>query len=273
MRTKKELNEMSEEDFLNGYNPSDYERPSVTTDLLILGTNSDYSSLKVLLVKRKEHPYIDCWALPGGFIRNDETAHGCAKRILESKTHLRNVYLDQVYTFTKTDRDPRMRVMSIAYLSLVCEPKDLDGTDGKNEAWFDLNFTDDAIELYNKDNDVRIAYRLKKKSFKNGVVKYENFTAALAGKQRLAFDHVEIVIEGMKKLREQVFYGNQAFCLVEKTFTLPELQLVYELILNRKLYKKSFRDMVSSRISETGNEKKSKVAGGRKSKEYIMKEE
>ena len=94
----------------------------------------------------------------------------------------------------------------------------------------------------------------------------------MAGKEGLAFDHIEIVIEGIKKLREQIFYGNQAFCLVEKTFTLPELQLVFELILNRPLYKKSFRDMVSEKIVQTGSEKKSKIAGGRKSKEYMMKE-
>ena len=269
MKAKKNAQALTEEQFLKLYNPEDYIRPSVTTDLLILGINKDYSSLKVLLVKRNEHPYIDRWALPGGFIQNDETAHNAASRILQSKTHLRDVYLDQIYTFTKPDRDPRTRVMSIAYMSLVSEP---DETSSDDEAWFNLKFTDQSIELSNKEKGIFISYTLKKESFQNGIVRYENFTAALAGKEGLAFDHIEIVIEGIKKLREQIFYGNQAFCLVEKTFTLPELQLVFELILNRPLYKKSFRDMVSEKIVQTGSEKKSKVAGGRKSKEYMMKE-
>ena len=272
MVKRKDTQGLSEEEFLRQYNPNDYIRPSVTTDLLIVGVARDYSSLKVLLVKRAEHPFIDSWALPGGFVQNDETAHCAANRIMESKTHLRNVYLDQIYTFTKPDRDPRMRVMSIAYLSLICEPDEMEESNKDDEAWFNLSFTDDSIELSNKELNARIVYRLKKESFKNGAIKYENFTASLKSKQSLAFDHIEIVIEGIKRLREQVFYGNQAFCLVEKTFTLPELQLVYELILNRPLYKKSFRDMVSSKIFETGGEKKSRVAGGRKSKEYIMKE-
>ena len=75
----------------------------------------------------------------------------------------------------------------------------------------------------------------------------------------------------MKKLREQLFYSNQAFCLVNETFTLPELQAVYEAVLNRPLYKKSFRDMVSDKIEETGTERKSNIKGGRTSKEYRLR--
>ena len=270
MKAKKNAQALSEEQFLKLYNPEDYIRPSVTTDLLILGINKDYSSLKVLLVKRNEHPYLDRWALPGGFIQNDETAYNAASRILQSKTHLRDVYLDQIYTFTKPDRDPRTRVMSIAYMSLVSEP---DETSSDDEAWFNLKFTDQSIELSNKEKGIFISYTLKKESFQNGIVRYENFTAALAGKEGLAFDHIEIVIEGIKKLREQIFYGNQAFCLVDETFTLPVLQAVYETVLGRPLYKKSFRDMISGRVEETGNDKTSKTKSGRKCKEYRLKEE
>ena len=112
---------------------------------------------------------------------------------------------------------------------------------------------------------------MKKENFRNGAVRYDNFLPTLKSEEKLAFDHVEILIEAMKKLREQIFYNNQAFCLVDETFTLPELQAVYEAVLNRPLYKKSFRDMISDRIAETGKEKRSDVKGGRLSKEYKLK--
>lgn len=272
-KEKRNKDGLTEAEFLKNYNPGDYKRPSVTTDILILGMNEDYSGLKLLLIKRGNHPYLGCWALPGGFIEENESAYQAAARELEEETGLKGVYLDQIYTFTKPGRDPRTWVMSIAYLSLVSKLDEVKGyDDAADAAWFDLRFTDTAIELSSEEKDVQIVYNLKRKNFTNGMIKYENFIPSLASEEALAFDHVEILIEAIKKLREQLFYSTQAFCLVEETFTLPELQAVYEVVLNRPLYKKSFRDMISSRIVETGEEKKSKVKGGRKSKSYILAE-
>ncbi|MCR5628890.1 NUDIX domain-containing protein [Eubacterium sp.] len=268
MNGNKNINELTEKQFLENYNPDEYARQSVTVDLMILGVNEDYSSLRILLVKRDEHPHKGRWGLPGGFIKEDETAYASATRVLNNKTHLKNVYLDQIYTFTKPDRDPRMRIMSIAYLSLVSKTEELKDD---NALWFDLAFADDRIEIFNEEYNIHMKYKLKKQTFKNGSINYENYTATSKGKEVLAFDHIEIVIEGIKRLRDQILYGPQAFCLVDNTFTLPEMQAVFELVLNKPLYKKSFRDMISSKIVETGNDKKSKVAGGRKSKEYMMK--
>ena len=272
MSSFKDKNGLSEEQFLEKYNPENYKRPSVTTDILILRLNEDYSSLKILLVKRDEHPYLDCWALPGGFIHENETAYQAALRIMAKKTGQESAYLDQIYTFTKPGRDPRTRVMSIAYLSLVSGSGEMKGTDDLPQAvWFDLKFTDTVIELANQDEEVQIVYDLKKETFSNGMLRYDNYTASLRSEEGLAFDHVEIVIESIKKLREQLFYGGQAFCLVEEKFTLPELQAAYEAVLGHPVYKKSFRDMISSQIAETGNEKKSRIKGGRTSKEYQYK--
>lgn len=271
---KRNKDGLTEAEFLKNYNPGDYKRPSVTTDILILGMNEDYSGLKLLLIKRGNHPYLGCWALPGGFIEENESAYQAAARELEEETGLKNVYLDQIYTFTKPGRDPRTWVMSIAYLSLVSKLDEVKGYDDADDAaWFDLRFTDTAIELSSEEKDVQIVYNLKRKNFTNGMIKYENYIPTLVSEEALAFDHVEILIEAVKKLREQLFYSKQAFCLVENTFTLSELQAVYEVVLNRPLYKKSFRDMISCKIVETGEEKKSKVKGGRKSKEYIVKED
>lgn len=263
---------LTEKEFLAKYNPKDYKRPSVTTDILILGMNEEYSSLKLLLIKRGDHPFLGCWALPGGFIEENETAHQAAARELKEETGLSGIYLNQIYTFTKPGRDPRTWVMSIAYLALVPALEEVKGyDDAADAAWFDLRFTDTAIELSNEDKGIQILYDLKKEEFVNGAIKYENYIPSLVSDERLAFDHIEILIEAIKSLREQIYYSNQAFCLVDETFTLPELQRVYEVVLGKPLYKKSFRDMIGSKVQETGNERASRFKGGRKSIEYRFK--
>lgn len=265
---------LTEVEFLAEYNPGNYERPSVTTDILILGMNKDYSSLKLLLIKRGDHPFLGSWALPGGFISPNETAYVAATRELKEETGIDDVYLDQIYTFTKPGRDPRTWVMSIAYLSLISNLREVSGQDDADDAaWFDLKFTDDSITIKNDEKGVAIEYSLKKETFRNGALQYQNYIPTLVSTYALAFDHVEIIIEAMKKLREQIIYSNQAFCLVDKEFTLPELQAVYEVILGRKLYRKSFRDMAERKIMETGNERQSKTKNGRRSKEYTLKQE
>ena len=265
---------LTEAEFLAEYNPGHYERPSVTTDILILGMNKDYSSLKLLLIKRGDHPFLGSWALPGGFISPNETAYVAATRELKEETGIDDVYLDQIYTFTKPGRDPRTWVMSIAYLSLISNLREVSGQDDADDAaWFDLKFTDDSITIKNDEKGVAIEYSLKKETFRNGALQYQNYIPTLVSTDALAFDHVEIIIEAMKKLREQIIYSNQAFCLVDKEFTLPELQAVYEVILGRKLYRKSFRDMAERKIMETGNERQSKTKNGRRSKEYTLKQE
>ena len=265
---------LTEAEFLAEYNPGNYERPSVTTDILILGMNKDYSSLKLLLIKRGDHPFLGSWALPGGFISPNETAYVAATRELKEETGIDDVYLDQIYTFTKPGRDPRTWVMSIAYLSLISNLREVSGQDDADDAaWFDLKFTDDSITIKNDEKGVAIEYSLKKETFRNGALQYQNYIPTLVSTDALAFDHVEIIIEAMKKLREQIIYSNQAFCLVDKEFTLPELQAVYEVILGKKLYRKSFRDMAERKIMETGNERQSKTKKGRRSKEYTLKQE
>ena len=157
---------LTEEEFLKKYNPGKYNRPSVTTDILILGMNEDYSSLKLLLIKRGNHPFMGCWALPGGFVQEDETAYQAAARELEEETGLRGVYLDQIYTFTKPGRDPRMWVMSIAYLSLVQELEAVKGNDDADDAaWFDLKFDDSLISLRNEEKGIEIVYDTKSINF------------------------------------------------------------------------------------------------------------
>ena len=126
--------------------------------------------------------------------------------------------------------------------------------------------------ISNEEKGVHIAYDLRRETFRNGAMRYENYIPTLTGEDALAFDHVEILIEAFKKLRKEIRYNDQAFCMVEENFTLPELQAVYEAVLGHELYKKSFRDMVKGKVSETGRMKQSKTKNGRKCKEYRMSE-
>ena len=110
---------LTEAEFLANYNPGDYERPSVTVDMMVLRVKQDFSCLQILLIKRKDHPFINCFALPGGFINMRESAYEAACRELQEETGLTNIYLEQIYTMSKPDRDPRMRVIDIAYAALL----------------------------------------------------------------------------------------------------------------------------------------------------------
>ena len=111
-----------------------YPHPSVTTDCVIFGF--DGISIKVLLIQRGLEPYKDAWALPGGFLKMDETAEECAKRELEEETGLKDIPVEQFHTFTAVDRDPRERVITIAYYALVRMGDVKGGDDASNASWF-----------------------------------------------------------------------------------------------------------------------------------------
>ena len=267
----KDKNGLTEKEFLAQYDPGDYPRPSVTVDMMVLGPKKDYSGLKILLVKRGEHPFINCWALPGGFVRPEESCYEAAARELGEETGLKNIFLEQVYTFSKPDRDPRTRVMSVSYMALSpVVPRVKGGDDALEAAWFDFEFTDNMLHIYNDDIGISIVYQLSTKRFKNGNIKYSNIVPTLKSKTRLAFDHVEIIVESMIKLRREIEYTDLPFSMAKHEFTLPDLQVIYELLLGHKLYKANFRIMVAERIEDVGKKSKS-VIGKRMSELYRLK--
>ena len=190
--------------FLASYKPKDYPRPSVAVDLVVF-TILD-AQLRVLLVRRKEHPFRGAWALPGGFVRVGESgdAQGedldaAAQRELHEETGLSpdRVFLEQLYTFGKSGRDPRMRVISIAYMALVrpdLAPIVRAGGDVSDAQWFVVD----------------------------GLKKVE-----------LAFDHREIIALALERIRGKLDYSNLAFDLVPVTFTIPELRTVFAIVLDK----------------------------------------
>lgn len=261
---------LTEEEFLANYNPGDYERPSVTVDMLVLGMNKKLNNLKVLLIQRKDHPYINCWALPGGFVDMKESAHEAACRELEEETGLTGVYLEQLYTMSRPDRDPRMRVIDLSYIALIPTVPVQAGDDAMDALWFDVSFTEEELELSNSERNSSIKYRLTPKIFRNGIVKTVGYIPMLESEDSLAFDHAEIVVEGLIRLRNKVLYSDIAFNLLPKEFTLPDLQRVYEIILGKELYKTNFRSGIAEKIEPLGK-KGTSVVGGKMSQLYKYK--
>lgn len=213
------------------YDPSIFERPSVTVDVVIFSlVNED---LQVLLVKRRHAPFADMWALPGSFIQMEESLEEAAVRALADETGVTDVYTEQLYTFGNPGRDPRTRVITVAYFALV--PHDAiehrPGRDTTETAWFSV------FELPD-----------------------------------LAFDHEKILEYAFTRLRYKLEYTSIGFQLLPDVFTLTELQRAYETILGETLDKRNFRRKILSAdiLEETGEKKKD--GEGRPAKLYRYRE-
>lgn len=174
-----------------------YPHPSVTTDCVIFGF--DGSRLKVLLVERGVEPFKGKWALPGGFLRMDESAEQGALRELQEETGLKTAYIKQFHTFTDPDRDPRERVITIAYYALVRLQDVVAGDDAARAGWF-----------------------------------------ALDEVPSLAFDHDRILRTAIQEIRRQIHFEPVGFELLPPEFTVKELQLLYEAILDVKFDRRNF---------------------------------
>ena len=259
---------LTEAEFVAAYKPADYERPSVTVDMMVLAVKPELNTMKILLIQRKNHPYMNCWALPGGFVDIKESAYDAACRELEEETGLTNVYLEQVYTMSQPNRDPRMRVIDIAYMALTPDIPNVNaGDDAADALWFDVTFTEDFLEFHNMDRNIRLQYKLKSEIFTNGIVKTKGYIPELNGSNALAFDHAEIILECLMRLRNKLMYSDIAFNLVPEEFTLPDLQAVYEIILGKELYRANFRSSMLGKV-EPLDKSGISITGNRTSKLY-----
>ena len=175
----------------------------VTVDIVIFTIQEGV--LKVLLIKRRIPPFLGEAAIPGGFVLEDEDLDQAALRELKEETGVSDVYLEQLYSFGKPDRDPRGRVITVAYFALISPDRKLTaGTDAAAAAWYNI---DDLPPL--------------------------------------AFDHATIVNYALERLRNKLEYTTVGFQLLPEKFTLTELQAVYETILGRRLDKRNFRRKIS----------------------------
>lgn len=183
------------------YDVTKYDRPSVTADVVAFGLREN--DLQVLLVKRGRWPFEGYWAIPGGFVEMDESLEEAARRELEEETGVEDVYLEQLYTFGDPGRDPRTRVITVAYLAVV------------PPGWRSPRAGDDAAEV--------------------------RWWSMYDLPGELAFDHAEILDYALTRLRYKLEYTAVGFQLLPDEFTLPELQMAYEVILGEKLDKANFR--------------------------------
>lgn len=251
MAEKRNAQGQTLEEFLAAYKPGDYEKPSVTVDMLLFGMDEAKDSLKILLIKRGNHPYIDDWAIPGGFMDMHESAYEAACRELEEETGLTDVYMEQLYTFTKPDRDPRMRVVDIAYMALLPVTTAIAGDDAKDAAWFDVSMTNDKLLVSNKEKNVQIEYTLQTGQFKNGKSLLLGVQPKANTDTGLAFDHAEILYEGIMRLRNKMLYTDIIFNLLPDTFSMSDLQVLYKLIMNEEVHPQKIRRMMSDYIEQT----------------------
>lgn len=198
----------------------EHPRPALAVDCVVFGLDAE--GLKVLLIERGLPPFEGQWALPGGFVRMEETLDEAAHRELREETGVEAIYLEQLYSFGALKRDPRERVVSVAYYALVklSDHRVHAATDARDAQWFN------ALTLPD-----------------------------------LAFDHARILEVATERLRGKVRYQPIGFDLLPDKFTLTELQRLYEVILGRELDKRNFRKKINSmNLLEALDERQTGVA-------------
>ncbi len=181
----------------------EFKRPNLAVDCVVFGLDDD--DLKILLIQRDIEPYKGKWALPGGFVRIDETLEQTAFRELKEETGISNVFLEQLYSFGEINRDPRERVVTVAYYALanLRDHNIKASTDAKDAAWFSVN-------------DL----------------------------PKLPFDHSHIIEVALTRLKGKVRYEPIGFELLPTKFTLGQLQGLYEKVLEQAIDKRNFRKKI-----------------------------
>lgn len=225
---------LTEKEFLEQYRPGDYERPSVTVDALIFAVNpkaEEEEEPELLLIRRGNHPCMGQWALPGGFVNMDEALEDAAARELKEETGLSELCMEQLGTWGDVKRDPRTRIISAAYLSVVpkAELNPVAGDDAKEAVWFcvkkkKLSDLEDgatyALTVENEERHIFIGYRITETYSHQGLMWKKEIHAELLppieveDTEALAFDHAYILNAALDRLEEmkkeyQVEYQEQ----------------------------------------------------------------
>ena len=253
----------NEEEFLKNYDSSSYEKLSMTADILIFSVSSkdsnnyrktDKKMMSVLLVKRDDYPYKGKWCLPGGFLDpKKETLEECAKRVLKRETNLEDIYLEQLFTFDSVNRDPRMRIVSTAYVALI--DKNELKQDVKNASWFDITLMEekDGVVFLVLDNGEETISLQVNKVLRNKIT--DRYDYVSKSNNMIAFDHDIVIISGIEKIKEKVNSSDIVFNMMPEYFTLGDLQQVYEVLLGKKLLDAPFRRIIASKVEKTNKMK------------------
>lgn len=273
---------MNEKEYLEQYDDRKYEKPSVTADINIFSVFEEkvdnyrklaIKKLKILLIKRGKHPFKDMYALPGGFVRKQETVDEAAYRELKEETGIECTFLQQLKTFSTPNRDPRRWVITCAYMALIDGKRYFvkGGDDAKEALWFDVSLVHTEgeywkLELQHDDEKIEAILRCDMRSRLSEFSNWE-----LINSSNIAFDHALIIVTAIIKLRRLVIGEDNSivFKLLPEYFSLSEAQQVYEVILDKKLYPQVFRRQIKDYVEET--QEYTQSAGHRPSKLYRYK--
>ncbi len=268
-----------EKEYLETYDITTFERPSIATDVVVFSILNDgerdnirklqKKRLKVLLIKRAAYPYKDCWAMPGGFCIPGEDVIDTAKRELFEETNVKDAYLKLIGVYGEKNRDPRGWIISNTFMALMdgekCQLKA--GTDAWEAKWFSINVASEIVGKKVMDNEtfIQTDYEMTFENMEAGIFfttsvkEYKTFRNnhqsvryEIVENGNLAFDHGKIILDALLCLRKEVSENLKlAFDLMPESFTLTNLQNAYELIQGKKLITANFRRKIADYVVET----------------------
>lgn len=250
-----------EDEFITWYKEQDhpeYEKPSVTVDIVVMGYNKAEDQLKILLIQRRGNPYRNSWALPGGFVQSNESTNDSVRRETTEETGLtigrRNV--EQLHTFSSPNRDPRGWVITVSYLAFIGQVPPTAGDDTQDARWFNLERHGDQISLTSDDIEINL----------------DLTTADSTGKDTLAFDHSEIICKAFNRVLNKMDHEPLILQVLGEEFTITEARKVFAKFLGvdyKTVDHSNYKKAMLQYFDEIGERP---VGIGRPSKIYRLKD-
>ncbi|UDM79272.1 NUDIX domain-containing protein [Vagococcus fluvialis] len=253
--------QVSEKEFLEWYKKQHFptqDMPSVTVDMVLFCYNKEQDDFKVLLIKRKTHPFQNSWALPGGFVRNGEaTSDSCIRETKEeTNVSITRDHIEQLHTFSTPNRDPRGWVITVSYLAFIGEEPLEAGDQAADATWFSIDRKGELIHLTSEEDDAKIVLNLK--------------TGESLGTESLAFDHSQIIIKAFNRVCNKMYHEPQVLRVLGHTFTITEARKVYAKFLGvnyREIDHSNFKKAMLPYFKEIGEKP---MGVGRPSKIYEL---
>lgn len=256
----------TEQEFLEWYKTLDlptYEKPSLTVDNVILAYDREVDDVKLLMIKRKAHPFKDHYALAGGFVDSNESTEKAVLREVHEELglSLNENQIEQLYTFSTPLRDPRAWVVSVAYLTFLPElPKVVAGDDAESFAWFSINYQKETSSFTLRNDST------------NEVIALKDGKEVSTSSVFLAFDHAEIIFKALERIQGSLNWKPKVLEILGGTFTLTEVRKVFSKFLPVTSYKEIDNSNLKKTHSHLFNELGTTIKSvGRPPKLYSLK--